>query len=615
MKRALLVAAQHEGLSAPERDAARLRDALVARDFTVDLRRGADASRAGILEGLAALIAATAPGDAALFHYGGHGGRFVNPDPRAGDPDHPAVPLDAQYLVPTDYRESTDDDFRGISAWELRAQLAALRTDDVTALFDCCHAAELVRDPTAAGAVARTLPYLRSAGVERYLAALAARGIDIAGPPRGNPALVAGFACGEHENAYEVPRVGGAVGAFTDALVWLLDQLGDAPVAWEVAAGALVRRVRALAPGQRPVFGGPVTRVVLGRAHVPRQRVVAIELTYERPILALGSVAGTAVGDTFAVAPLGAPAEASVAIATVTRVRPLTADLALDPPLAARALPEAAVAWPRTRAIARVPIRVDGHGAAAELLRAELARSPRLALGDDDALARVVVYGTAAVVSDRLGPLHAPFALDDATARAALLALLARIAAADAVLALATTPGFPAEAAHITWGEVTAAGPGPARSDGAVLAPGAQLYLRVENRSARAVHVHVFDVAPDATIARVTRQDLGGRPLAPGQVFTLPPAEDLCRAGIGVAWPTAVPPVAARREELVVLATGEPVDLGVLETTAASERDALPAGATPLQHLAALLHRGGERAVLADDAFAVARTGFWLDPR
>jgi hypothetical protein len=36
---------------------------------------------------------------------------------------HPDVPRVGLFIAPTDYRASTDDDFRGISAWELAARL------------------------------------------------------------------------------------------------------------------------------------------------------------------------------------------------------------------------------------------------------------------------------------------------------------------------------------------------------------------------------------------------------------------------------------------------------------------------------------------------------------
>src|SRR6185295_3638576 len=88
-KRALVVGAQTLGLRGAENDARAMAAFLAGRGFSVDLRLGNAATRAGILAG----------------------------DDQQGS---------AQHIVPFDYEHSEPDDWRGITAWELSIKQHAL---------------------------------------------------------------------------------------------------------------------------------------------------------------------------------------------------------------------------------------------------------------------------------------------------------------------------------------------------------------------------------------------------------------------------------------------------------------------------------------------------------
>ena len=290
-RRALVIGAQVEGLRGPDEDSAQIGALLAARGFAIDRRIGPAASRAGILAGLAALTAAAAPQDAAVVYFSGHGYHGAHPDGGHW-----------QCIAPTDLRAGSDHDWRGITAWELAAQLAALtrRTRNVTVWLDCCHAAELCRDGGPPGAIARALPHPVDGGRAAHLAALRA----LHGPatdavdPLGNPDVVRVVAAGQREPAFErAGPDGGYRGAFTAALVDVLAEAGDAPVSWRSIVGAIRARVQAQFPRQRPVVEGPAGRAPFSLIEPAEPAHVAARRDGDAVVLAAGWLTQVAIGD------------------------------------------------------------------------------------------------------------------------------------------------------------------------------------------------------------------------------------------------------------------------------------------------------------------------------
>src|SRR4051812_30354348 len=256
-RRALVLGSQIEGLRGVHNDTQRMAAMLDARGFVVDLRVGADATRSGILAGYDQLIAASGPEDAAVVYYCGHGYHAVVPD--AG--------RSWQSIVPTDLRDGSTTDWRGITAWELsvkQAQLTA-RTRNVTVILDCCHSAQLSRSDGVVGALPRSLPHPFHIGFDHHLAALRAiygRAFD-AVDPVGNPHAVRVVACGQNEPAFECPDATDQYhGVFTDVMIDVLTEVGTVPVSWATVIGAIRTRVLRRFPRQRPDIEGPIRRGV-----------------------------------------------------------------------------------------------------------------------------------------------------------------------------------------------------------------------------------------------------------------------------------------------------------------------------------------------------------------
>ena len=135
---ALLVGSPGTTLQGIDQDVREMAEMLQARGFVVDTRTGDRATRAGILAGYDALIDSARADEPAVFYYAGHG--FY-----AFPPTEPTKSW--QGICPTDFHHRTDDDFHGITAWELSLKQARLtaRTRNVTTILDCCFASQMSR--------------------------------------------------------------------------------------------------------------------------------------------------------------------------------------------------------------------------------------------------------------------------------------------------------------------------------------------------------------------------------------------------------------------------------------------------------------------------------------
>lgn len=321
-RRALVIGAQTGGLRGAERDAEAMGGWLQARGYAVDLRTAGDATRAGMLEGWDRLIRDSRWGDAAVVYFAGHGGLATG---RRGE----GGPTEVGFVVPTD---AAGSGFPGISEWEIALRLAALtaRTPHVVAIHDCCHGEAVARGEGGV-AVARTLARRVACDVAGHLRALAAGGalIDTL-QPRGNPLAVRLAAARREQLAWERPDAHGVVrGAFTSALLAVLDELGAAAATW----AWLIHAVRArLGDVQRPELQGPAQRVVFSRATVAEPDLAVVSRARGGVVVAAGRASGVAVGDRLAVGRVDALAGfAPLAEATVTDVGAFAATLARAP--------------------------------------------------------------------------------------------------------------------------------------------------------------------------------------------------------------------------------------------------------------------------------------------
>ncbi|HEX4417277.1 MAG TPA: caspase family protein [Kofleriaceae bacterium] len=624
-RRALVVGSQIERVTGADYDASRMCELLIGRGFTVDLRLGGDATRAGILDGYDALIGATAAGDAAVVFYSGHGLYSVNRDP------DDAVQI-VQAIAPSDLRAGGDDDFRGITAWELAIKLAQLtaRTRNVTVILDCCHAAQMTRDAGLGDLVPRALPHPVHMGFRAHLRALEHRYGRVPLDPIGNPDAVRVVACSQHEAAFEHTNPAGKrAGIFTEALYEILGQLGDTPISWAAIGDAIRERVMRRYVLQRPDVEGPAERQLFSLAVDPPRGAVQVTRPRLRGAAAIaaaaapptapaapfrlhaGWITGVAAGDRYGVMPLGAAGyDAARAIATlaITDAAPMTSAAAIERWQPGHtALPDDAVAFPIERRAPTYPVAIVAPAAAhAGLARAIAGTGALHAATPDTAaiavLATVRLAGAALTIEDAAGPLFPalrfPDELDDA------LHHLTSLGVARRIRGLVGDHGLSAERLAIAWGVVEAGAPRALPDHGAALPTGARIYLTARNTDDRRRYIHILNIGLRGTITLLTKARApAGIRLDPRTHVTL--GEHHGRlTGLALIWPPGLPSAAGPRiDELFVFVTAQPISLRGLETYARLLRSAPSPGVGP-----------GAAAGLAADAFSVKRLSYALVP-
>jgi len=613
-RRALVLGSQIEGLHGVDNDARRMTAMLDARGFTVDLRIGDGATRAGMLAGYDQLIAASSADDAAVVYYCGHGYYASVPQAQRS----------WQCIVPTDLRQGTAADWRGITAWELsikQAQLTA-KTPNVTVILDCCHAAQLSRGEGAAGAIPRALPHPVDTGFAHHLAALRAtygRAFDAVDPVT-DPHAVRVIACGQTESAFERPDAEGQYhGVFTEALIEVLSQVGTAPASWTAIIRAIRARVLRQFRRQRPDIEGPSRRGPFSLTEHDDLRSVAVTAVGDQFRLSTGQLTGTAVGDIYDVRPASSPLHArsgdTLARVEVTEVFATTASARRT--AGGGPVPDDAIAVPVHRRASRWPVAIDGPRPARAAVEAAIAAWPTLRIappGETGAIATVRVDNGGVTIEDATGPLGPPAPFESALG--SVLAQLANLGVAQGLRELEGEHGVAASELAIELGTVHAGHARQLPDHGGVVTLHDRYYLSIERRGPRSLFAHVLDLSPRGKITLLTHFARGGVALdRRNPAVMLGQRADGALVGVGLRWPDGLPRSGGPRlMELVVIATPTTTELSGLETR---ELAVARSTANPLHRALAELCDGSYRDASSGHAlegFLVKRLSVLLDP-
>jgi hypothetical protein len=309
MRKALVVAAQTQGLRGCEGDADLITDRLESEGFEVLAIRGRSATRDGVLNGYESLIQSCSPGDAAVVFFAGHGGR------RWG-----AGAAEVRFLVPVDMAEGSADDFRGVLTDELTVLQwkLTLRTRNVTTILDCCFSGRMSRGFLPGGMVVRGIDdgeSARSADARLAAAASAFRALRQAHPEEewadANPHAVRLLACSPSQLAYEGywPEYGGIHGYLTGALATALRS--GAGLTWQALGEQVRYQVLARVPAQRPEITGPITRVAFTERLRPAYIAFPVRIrdTDGSAWVDGARLYGLEPGEAFALAPQGHPVD------------------------------------------------------------------------------------------------------------------------------------------------------------------------------------------------------------------------------------------------------------------------------------------------------------------
>ncbi len=616
---ALIIGSQTHGLTGALSDAQRVAETLGGLGFELSLCMGADATREGILQSYRRLIQSTRPDEAAFVYYAGHGA--WSPEPGRG----------FQFIVPVDFDQSTEEDFRGITSPELSGLLQELtaKTRNVTVVLDCCFAARMFRGMDL---VPRALPEVSLPTVRAHLTRLQARGVALGGPyVESNPHAVRLVASAVDEPAYEYTNARGVrTGLLTDTFLEVLQDARGLQVSWGQLARHVRERVLARCPLQRPEIEGPTRRLLFQLEEIERDPALVYYPERNRHWLRGGRLHGVHLGDEYAVMPLGAlgpDRNRALAVARVIEVQGGCCRVELERGAGA-VLPTGAPAFRIRFANPRRPVALEGTWEDClplwQRLKEGLEASAFVrwapAGEQEPAIAHVRLAAEGVDILDQekdriVHPL------------AKVVESAAEVVRAVEVLARAQTlrelgsgedADWIEQGLEVEWGRVVGGREVRLPTAGSCLRAGERLYLRLRNRSRSRLYVSVFDVGVSGTVTLLSTSQPSGLVMGPDKVELLGARPDGKLAGLELEWPSAVPREGERPESLIIIASDTAVDLRLLET---SEKRGMWTVNSPLERLLQQLLMAGTRAATAPRGeppsmrYAVKRIGFWLDPR
>lgn len=615
---ALLVGAPGAGLKAVEHDVRKMAEMLGGRGFAVDVRTGERSTREGILAGYDALIANSRSGMPAVFYYSGHGWYAVveNEQPRSW-----------QGISSADMSATDTDDFRGITAWELSIKQAQLtqKTRNVTVILDCCYAAQMSRDGAACDAVPRALPHPFRRGFAAHLRALRERygaAFD-AVEPLGNRDAVRLVACGQAESAFEYQADGEHRGAFTDALLAVLAEVGDARVSWAAIEDAIRARVHRRFLVQRPMIEGPARRLLFSLDEGEIGDAVQISAVSGELRLDAGCLMGVTVGDVYAVMPPGSRTYRAADAITEVEVRtskPMVSLVVLrDKTDVDPARLDGATAFPIEKRAIRRAVRLDVPASVWKAVTQEVdaTRILRVAEAEDTtAVATLRAADGGLTIEDRAGPLFPATRFPEDLPLA--IERLANLGAAQGLRELEGDRGVLTSEIEIEWGTVDRGEMWRMPEHGGALALRDKLYVKITSKADRKLYAHVFNIGIGGIIKLLTHANPTGvllRSDTPdwllGQNF------DGTLQGLPLSWPGGIPrDTFPRTDEIVVIVTSAPAHLRGLET--AKQRCAARGPGSKLEDLLAQLQDGLPRTTRSTepiDGFLVKRLSYLLHPR
>ncbi|KAE8354273.1 caspase domain-containing protein [Aspergillus coremiiformis] len=322
-RRALLIASTYGGLNGTVNDAKTMESLLAKRDFEIIPCYNEAATRSGILDAWHHLIEVTAPGDVIVIFYSGHGA-LVHDEGRK----EKNKSWQFQFLVPVDYDESTEGDFRGILDVEISYLLrdTTEKTRNVTIIIDCCHSGRMFRDSAVEQEPVKqkSLSKVQFHDLNVYLKGLRDKGYFHGEVFQlGNPYAVRIAAAATAESACEhINSRGKWSGALTDALAKAMEETNGVDVSWRTTLVRVCQLVNTRHQWQHPQVEGPDTRAQFSLQHV-KSGALYVKMDGNTAMIEAGTIVGVRKGNVYTVVPFD-PEEAEegepAVEATVTAV-------------------------------------------------------------------------------------------------------------------------------------------------------------------------------------------------------------------------------------------------------------------------------------------------------
>lgn len=551
----LVVGGQGMGICGADGDAKQIAALLSARSFSVVLCTGPRATSASVLADFDRLVESAGPDDCVVIYYSGRAFTFSEDLSRGG-----AV------------LSIASSDFDGVDLIALELHRVMERTPNVTIITDAC---------------------LQQEGA---LSTSSLRAVHIS-------------ACGENGVAFEYRDDQGEYhGAFTEALVEILAEIGNLPCSWDAVGRAIRARVFRRFPSQSPQFLGPVSRRPFSLAPGDDHGVHEVRHVDDHYVIPGGEIAGIVVGDRFAAMPPGSFScddAAMLGELEVMEVLPAMAKARLV------TVPGGIVAVPIAKHGVRRAVAIDLTSESPRLRKAiEAAPTLRVARAGDRPIATLRAVDNQLTIDDEFGTLFTPGALGSLFGP--IIRELSRLSAAQGLRELAGEYGVSLDEVDITLEVVCDGRSVPLPPRRAALGLVDRLCITVANSSNRKLFAHVIAVGLRGEIEFLSPSTSDGTELLPtGPPYVL--------RGLAFAWTPGLPRTTPRFADIIVVITSKPIQLQGLERRGGGEvvegsgveiarSTRRSVSNTGLQDLFAQLYDGQARELRAPvDEFFVAR--------
>jgi hypothetical protein len=551
---------------------------LRERGFEIIECIGPNATRDGILGAWKNLISATTAGDTVLIYYTGHGG-LVRPEEKNRDPYSTEQPQQYQFLVPMDYSETSDTDFRGILNVEISYMLRNTtdKTRNVTIILDCCHSGRFFRVPGQIETRARNLPEIKYHVIASFLARLQREG-HFPGDlyENGNPYAVRISASARDEVAVEYPNSKGEWGgALTDALIRAMGVVKDYEVSWRTILFHVSRLISIKSLTQHPRVEGPGTRALFSLQHV-MSAALYVSLVDNSYILHGGSVVGVSKGNIYSVIPFDLE-ESDIAEqlpeAQVTAVYGLKAQANMTSPPSWKSFKhQGALAFLKQEMFCRLPINSPSGLKGLEeaisrskyVQRSTSKESVALELDSELGLVSLLHRGVRIASQPIENAQEAP-----SRSFSDILMDAERLARAQRVLGLRCERKEERLKHYVDIQVGIVENGKPSKifqlNDDDHVKEGERVYILLENKGSTPVHASVFNINIAGYVSLITTEDPLGITLFPDDFPEILGADafgDL--RGLKMSWPDNVSKNAPIEEWLFIVLSGSPVDLRYL---------------------------------------------------
>ncbi|KAK7397937.1 hypothetical protein QQX98_012691 [Neonectria punicea] len=536
------------------------------------------ATRKKILVAWNDIIERAPQGGAVVIYYSGHGGMAEKRDEENDGKTWRRL----QYLVPVDFGETKDNDWRGIADVEL-SQLLRRTTDktkNVTLILDCCHAARMARLP---GTV-KTIDPNEYREVSKHIEKTWSEGkFDGDFHYERNPDAVTIIASAETESAYEQRFGNVQMSVLTEALQKILQRqhtqdAASTQVSWRSIMLRVRDRMKVTCPQQYPQIEGDDLRLTFSLDKADLHGAIPISFHGDGVALEDGELHGLKQGDIYAVLPFEEERlnpENEIAEVVVTDVGPVKSWARFEgtsrPTKQHR---EGGMkAFPQKRLLGRLPLALQGSEAS-EKLRDSITDSRFLRVADagerlplatvQQEASRLRLLSHEGSVSFLLGDWQLQGEKVDDDCVAECVTKLESLARSRHLL----TPEGRSESGAISQqidvelGRVRDGNCEPWSGETPAIAEGETFYLKIRNTGSPAVYVSIFDLCAESTTLLSTGSP-SGRELRQNESYTYGKVDLTGKlVGSATSWPKGTPRGQERiPENIVLVVTDGRIDL------------------------------------------------------